>query len=94
MCSPIHLRCTDLTSSSLPNALRITSCHIKKQQGLRPLKDLTTHFKARTYDGHASADINKPRMSTITYMHQFLMKIYIHFILITRIGKIWRVKSH
>lgn len=95
MCSPTHKRCTDLTSSFLPDALRITSCHIKKQQGLRPLKDLTKHFKARTDDGHASTDINKLKINAIIYIrNQFLLKNYIQYILITRIGKIWRVESH
>jgi len=94
MCSPTRKRCTDLTSSFLPDALRITSCHIKKQQGLRPLRDLTKHFKARTDDGHASTDINKIKINAISYTHLFLLKNYIQYILITRIGKIWRVESH
>lgn len=94
MCSPTHKRCTDLTSSFLPDALRITSCHIKKQQGLRPLRDLTKHFKARTDDGHASTDINSLKIDAFKYTQKFLLKNYIQFILITRIGKIWRVESH
>gem|GEM_PF-5364368 len=94
MCSPTHKRCTDLTSSFLPDALRITSCHIKKQQGLRPLRDLTKHFKALTDDGHASTDINSLKIDAFKYTQKFLLKNYIQFILITRIGKIWRVESH
>lgn len=77
MCSPIRKRCTDLTSSFLPDALRITSCHIKKQQGLRPLRDLTKHFKARTDDGHASTDINKIKINAISYTQLiFIEKLY------------------
>ena len=88
MCSPIHKRYTDLTSSFLPNALRITSCHINKQQGLRPLRDLTKHFKARTDDGHATTDINNIKIYAISYTQQFFLKNYIQYILIARIGKI------
>lgn len=81
MCSPIHKRCTDLTSSFLPDALRITSCYIKKQQGLRPLKDLTKHFKARTDDGHASTDINIIKINAIYYTQLiFVKKLYLTYI--------------
>lgn len=81
MCSPIHKRCTDLTSSFLPDALRITSCYIKKQQGLRPLRDLTKHFKARTDDGHASTDINSIKTDAIYYTHTiFVEKLYSTYI--------------
>jgi len=63
MCSPVHERCTDLTSSPFHIGLApYISLNIIKRQGLRPLRDLTKHFKARAYDGHAATEIIKQKI--------------------------------